>query len=114
MNVESGAKIKTPLYVVFVSTTEDAVSFPRISINAAAESSASLVEIHLGKEGCRYLSNEVIEARIGEGAHFEHTRLQFDSAEALHFSKLVFAQQTKSNFATKVLLFWWCYGSQRD
>jgi Fe-S cluster assembly protein SufD len=109
LRIEKGAKVGRPIHLVFIGTgsadTDTALAHhPRNLIIAGADSSAVVIESHVGlNKASAYWANPVCEISIDAGANLKHYKVQDDSRGATHlaFSRAVVA--AGGNFDSFVL-----------
>ena len=77
----------------------------RLSIHAEENSSAKFVETFLGLGSQKYFTSVFTEVICEAGSDIEHTKLQVESKNAFHVSKLVLTQKEKSRFTSNVFSF---------
>ena len=88
--------------VVYLTTGREQprVTYPRTLIDAAANSSVTVIETFAGPDGVRYLTNAVTEATIGDGASVEHYRLLTEGMDAYHVGVSRVLQHKDSAFSS--------------
>lgn len=96
--VPKNVEVSTRVHLVFVTTSSNAVAYPRVLITAAAHSRISLVEDYVGLGDGQYFVNAVTEAAIAENAEVIHTRVQRDGAAAIHIGKTAVTQARDSRY----------------
>lgn len=77
----------------------------RLSIIAEEESSLQLVETFVGLGSDRYFSSVYTDIICEAGSNVEHTKVQIESKNAYHVSKLKLVQKEKSKFTSNVFSF---------
>lgn len=90
--------VEKPIHLLFLSVTEDAVTFsqPRGWIVAEKNCQLTIVEEYTGSSS--YLTNAVTEIWLGENAQINHTRLQQESRTAYHIGKTAVNQKQDSRY----------------
>ena len=90
--------VEKPIHLLFLSVTEDAVTFsqPRGWIVAEKNCQLTIVEEYTGSSS--YLTNSVTEIWLGENAQINHTRLQQESRTAYHIGKTAVNQKQDSRY----------------
>jgi len=103
IEIANGAVIDVPIYIVYVSTgtrAAESVSHPRSLIIAGHHSQGTIVEQYIGLGSGRYFTNAVTESVVGDGAVIGYTKLQQESAAALHVGSLYVRQGRDSSFSS--------------
>jgi Fe-S cluster assembly protein SufD len=102
ISVADGADVRTPVHLVFVTTTARDGSVPmtnpRVVISAGTNSRLTLVESYSGDDGAAYFTNSVAEIELADGASLDHYRLQHESAAAYHIAALFVRQNRDSSY----------------
>lgn len=101
-----GMVLKTPIHLLFVSTTrgQPAVSHPRVLIVAEQDTKASIVESYIGLKDDPYWTNAVTEVVLGENARLTHYKLEREKPQAFHISTLQVHQARSSAFTSHAIL----------
>jgi Fe-S cluster assembly protein SufD len=86
VTVKRGAVLEGPVPLVFLTTTDDVASYPRVLLLAGENSQVSLVETFAsaGAEPGTRFTNAVTEIVAGEGAVVDHYRVQREGESAFH------------------------------
>lgn len=84
--IPKNVNLETPLQVTFVADGENSAAFPRLLVVAEENSSATVIESFVSKNGGRYFTNAIAEVVLKEGARVEHYRLQRESNQAFHLA----------------------------
>ncbi|MFN4280883.1 Fe-S cluster assembly protein SufD [Thermosynechococcus sp.] len=88
-----------PLEVFFVSSRQQqSVVSPRLSVEVAAHSQATLIERFLSLTGDHQFTNSVTELSLGAGARLHHVRIQHQSLTAIHIGATVVHQGQDSDY----------------
>jgi Fe-S cluster assembly protein SufD len=89
---------------VFISLPqgEHTVSYPRNLLILEDGAQAKVIETYIGPAHEAYLTNAVTELVLGQNAVAEHTKLEWESAEAFHIATLQVQQARSSNFVSHV------------
>src|SRR5262245_27334712 len=78
--IPKNVKLETPLQVTFLSDGPETASFPRLLVVADENSSATLIESYVSRDGDgRYFMNSIAEVVLKDGARLEHYRVQNES-----------------------------------
>ena len=88
-----------PIFLLFVSTQEQAMCHPRLRLKAARGSRSRVVEIHTSLAAG--FTNVVVEVELEENAKLEHTRLQCNSA--LHIANVAVQQKRGSTYISNAV-----------
>jgi Fe-S cluster assembly protein SufD len=99
VQIPAHTTVEKPIHLVFLSDpgATPRVTHPRTLVLVGAESSATLVESHVGREGEVYLSNAVSEVVLDADAALEHYRVQNESKAAFHVALLSVRQAQGSH-----------------
>lgn len=86
--IQENSLIEKPIHIISIGGNNKAsVTFhPRILVDAAAGSNATLLESHIGIGGETYFSNSVAEIGVGNGAVLRHYKLQNEHTNAFHIA----------------------------
>jgi Fe-S cluster assembly protein SufD len=78
VKVAAGQVVERPLQLTVASAADRqaAVDLPRVLVLAEPGSQLGLIETHAGGGSAAFLSNSVLQVRVGAGAQVEHTRLE--------------------------------------
>jgi len=92
------ARVPTPLVILHVSTGDgaDNIAYPRIIIEAAPGSSATIIEHHVAQGDHTPLSNSNTHIALGQDAQLEHYRVFATGADATHLDSLDVRQDRDS------------------
>ena len=82
--IPKNVELKTPLQITYVAEAENSASFPRALIVVEENSSATVIENFVSKNGGRYFTNSIAEIIVKDGARLHHYRLQRESKQAFH------------------------------
>mgnify|MGYP005858730277 CR=1 FL=1 len=74
---------------IYTGSQENFFTTNRTLVVAEENSSATIVEEHVGLSDNRYFTVPVSEFRLFEGAHVKHVKVQNDSKSAIHISRPV-------------------------
>lgn len=97
VEIARNAVLEQPLHLVFWTSADAPVmTHPRVLILAGRGSQASLIEHYIGAPDARYFTNAVTELVLGEGAVFDHYRLQHESGRAFHIAAFQAVQDRHS------------------
>ena len=77
-------KIDAPVELIFIATTENTASFPRVLVCAERGAEAALVEAYFRTDETQYFTDAVVEIVLADEAKLTHTRIQRESHAALH------------------------------
>jgi Fe-S cluster assembly protein SufD len=88
--VPKGVKIDEPIQLLFINTDEreQYVMTPRCLIVGDQSSEMTVVEDHIGLGDNVYFNCTVSEIALAENSHMTHVKLQRDSKNAYHISRL--------------------------
>jgi Fe-S cluster assembly protein SufD len=82
--IPKNVNLETPLQITFVADGQNTANFPRLLVVAEENSSATIIDNFVAKNGARYFTNAIAEIVLKDGARLEHYRLQRESNEAFH------------------------------
>ena len=85
--IPAGVSVAAPIHLQFISESSHgaaAASFPRVLVVAAENSAATIVESYASPGESVYLTNAIVEVRLGAGAHVQHFKVQRESTSAFH------------------------------
>ena len=85
--VPEGVTVKAPIHLQFISASSNGdapASFPRVLIAAEANSAATIIESYASPGESVYLTNAIVDVRLGAGAHLKHFKVQRESTSAFH------------------------------
>jgi len=91
-------KVATPLVILHVGigSDTDTVSYPRVIIEAAPGSSATIIEHHVAQGERAVVVNSTTQIALGRGAQLEHYRVFATGPDATHFDFLDLRQEHDS------------------
>ena len=73
---DASATIDKPVGILYVDSPSSVVVQTRVLVDLAPNSRVSVFEVCVSAEAGRQFTNSVFDARIGDGAHLDHVRLQ--------------------------------------
>ncbi len=90
LNVPANTKVETPIHFQFISTDthEPFFAVPRCLIIGGQFSKFTIVEDYVGLGQSVYFNSPVVEIKLDDGAHLLHTRVQRESPQAFHVSRV--------------------------
>jgi Fe-S cluster assembly protein SufD len=99
--VSRNQDLKTPIHLLFVSTSGEAptISHPRCLVVAESGSSLTLIEEFVALNAGGYFTNPVTEIWLEDNAQVNHTRIQRDSTTAFHIGKTAVSQGRDSRYS---------------
>jgi Fe-S cluster assembly protein SufD len=102
VEVGKDAVAEQPIHLLFLSVPKagPTMSHPRNLIVAGRGSQASVVETYLGVGGEPSFTNAVTEIRVGDGAVFDHYRIQQESDQGFHVATVQAVQGRQSVFSS--------------
>lgn len=101
LSVEKGAKIETPLELVFMRSGAAAMSHARAHITMGEGADVTIIERHVSPDGQASQSSAVTNYTVGEGASLSVLRTQDEGNEAIHLGEITLDLAAKSH--TKLL-----------
>ncbi len=99
VHIPAGISVELPIYLVFLSSGQEATSFPRTVVLAGENSQATVVEVHLGAAASATLSNAVTEIVLEPHARLAHHSIQKMSPAGFHVGHVAVTQQADSAFS---------------
>jgi Fe-S cluster assembly protein SufD len=101
LRIAEGVSLDEPLHLLFVASgAGDHVAHPRVVLDCAPGSTATVVEHYAAAGDSTYFNNVVTQATLGEGASLTHYKLQRESSRAFHVSTLAVHQGAGSRFTS--------------
>jgi Fe-S cluster assembly protein SufD len=106
VHIPRGKLVEEPIYLLFVSTAEDApsMSHPRILIVAEENSQATFVEDYVSLDGGAVLCNTVTELVAGDHTVLSHYMIEREHKEAFNVSTLRIQQGRSTNVVSHSVL----------
>lgn len=100
-----GLACDRPIEVIYVSQSAGraTVSYPRTLVVLGKGVRATVIERFLPADTGTYFTNAVTEVVIGEGAAFDHVKLQQEGPEAFHVANTQFVLAGRSRLTTHAL-----------
>jgi len=94
------------LHILHVSRADHGpfAAYPRTLIVLEEGSEAKVLESYVGLGG-RYFTNAVTEISLSRNSHFEHTRFQMESLEAIHIGTVACEQEEDSVLTSNNAMF---------
>jgi Fe-S cluster assembly protein SufD len=91
-------RMATPLVILHVAMGDgaDNIAYPRVIIEAAPESSATIIEHHVAQGNYTPVSNSTTQISVGRDARIEHYRVFATDADATHLDWLQIHQDQGS------------------
>src|SRR5437870_5322565 len=90
ISVPRGVELRTPIQLQFVSeptkSSAPAAAFPRVIIVGEANSAATIIESYSATAEGVYLTNAIVDLALGDGARFQHYKVQRESSGASHIA----------------------------
>ena len=98
--VPKSMKIEDPIQLLFINTDENKqyMLTPRSLIVGDQSSEMTVVEDHIGLGDNVYFNTPVSEIKLAENSHMTHVKLQRDSRNAYHISRLAADISRDSNY----------------
>jgi Fe-S cluster assembly protein SufD len=94
------AQVATPLVILHVSagSGDDNIAYPRVIIEAAPGSSATIIQHHVAQGEHTPLNNSDTHIVLKQDARLEHYRVYATGADAAHLDSLTVRQEKDSRF----------------
>ncbi len=98
LHLKITAHVPVPLVILHIATGESAddIAYPRVIIEAAPGSSATIIEHHVSQGEHTPLTNSDTHIALKEGARLEHYRVYATDAAATHLDSLTLRQDRDS------------------
>jgi Fe-S cluster assembly protein SufD len=88
LKLPRGQRIERPIHLLFIGQAVDEgarpAAFPRILIAVEENSEAAIIESYASPNDDVYLTNAIVDVRVGSGARLEHYKVQRESTNAFH------------------------------
>lgn len=88
LKIPRGRRIERPIHLLFIGQAgHDEVvpaALPRVLIVGEENSSATMIETYASPSDDVYLTNAIVDLRLGSRARFEHYKVQRESPNAFH------------------------------
>jgi Fe-S cluster assembly protein SufD len=85
--IPAGVSVSAPIHLQFISDSSNGAagaSFSRVLVVAAENSAATIVESYASPGESVYLTNAIVDVRLGASARVQHFKVQRESASAFH------------------------------
>jgi len=107
LHIPAGVKLESPVELFWLNSGGETplLAQPRNLVILEPGAEAVLVEHHLPGAGERYLHNGLTEIVLDPGAKLDHYRVQDESEQAWHFSRIVLDQGSDSRYHGITLAF---------
>lgn len=88
--IPSETKIEAPIHLLFVQTSANETYYvtPRVLIVGGHHAEANIIEDYAALDENVYFTAPVTEISLGENSHFTHVKLQQESKQAYHISRI--------------------------
>lgn len=98
--IPDSVRVEEPIQLLFVNTDEKEqfVMAPRCLVVGGRSSEITVVEDHIGIGDNVYFNAPVSEIKLAENSHMVHVKLQRDSRQAFHISRLAADISRDSNY----------------
>jgi Fe-S cluster assembly protein SufD len=97
--IPPGLHCERTIYLVHLAVSAEGASFPRTLIVAGANSSATVVEVHLGARGRVTMCNAASEVVLEPGAQLAYHTVQKSDPKGFHLGHVAVTQQSGSAFS---------------
>lgn len=88
LKIPRGQRIERPIHLLFIGQAGNngtrPAAFPRVLIVGEENSGATIIENYASPGDDVYLTNAIVDLRLGSGARFEHCKVQRESPNAFH------------------------------
>jgi Fe-S cluster assembly protein SufD len=101
IHVPENVTLDHPVEVVYLNTSpgDNALSQPHSLIMLAAGAQASIIERFTGADSSTYFFNGITAVSLAANARLKHYRLQSESSNAHHLSRIALRQDTASEYS---------------
>jgi Fe-S cluster assembly protein SufD len=113
VRVAAGATVEAPVVVAHWSDTPNLGTFPRLVIDAAPDSQASVIDYHASEEGVPLFTAPVVEASVGRAARLGYLNAQNLGLRTWHIGSQVSTVDTDATFTSTCAAFGGDYARQR-
>ncbi|MCH8567547.1 MAG: Fe-S cluster assembly protein SufD [Balneolales bacterium] len=98
--VKKGVALENPIHILHVTDASDASVYtaPRVFIYAERHSDSTVIEDFIGKGEHAYFTTSVSESVLEDESHILHVKMQRETAEAVHISRVASKLGRGSNF----------------
>ncbi len=102
IRVEKNISPEFPIHIVYFNNNKDsaAMHYPRNLIIAEANSTLTVIEEYISKEGSSDFTNTVTEIFIDNNASVNHYKIQNENHTSVHIGSLKVVQGTNTNFSS--------------
>lgn len=98
VRIARDTSVETPVHLLFLSTTPNAIQFPRLLVVAESGSKACLVEHYRSLHAERAHTLAVAEVYVHENANLEYVKVQNENQETVHVGLTEVRQDANSTF----------------
>jgi Fe-S cluster assembly protein SufD len=103
VHVPRGVALETPIRLLYLGASADAVMHPRTIVVLEDGAEASVLEHYAGPDGTVYFSNAVTQAVLGANSSLRHYKLQQEGDQAYHVAAIDVRQGRDSRFVSHSL-----------
>ena len=86
IHVARGCVVIAPIHLLFIASSKDVASYPRVLVVAEAGAQCTVVEDFVGVAEGPYLTDAVTELYVAESARVSHVKLQRETPTAFHIA----------------------------
>lgn len=107
IHIPDGKVIEDIIHILYITDTsdEEIIVQPRNLIVAGKNSQATIIEHYLSISDSIYFTNSTTEVIADENSVIDHIKLQEESKNAFHFSRMEVEQERYSNFTSHAVSF---------
>jgi len=100
-----GKVIEKPIHIIFVTSAngDKILTQPRNLFVAGKNSKVTIIEHYASEANDIYFTNSITEIVADENAIVDHIKLQEESTEAFHISRMEIDQERSSNFSSHLI-----------
>lgn len=97
--------VDKPIHIIFLTISDDEKIFvqPRNLFVADKSSQVTIIEHYVSDQNDLYFTNSITEIFNGENATVDHIKLQEESNQSFHISRMEVDQERNSNFSSHLI-----------
>jgi Fe-S cluster assembly protein SufD len=100
VHVAPGCSSNAPIHLLFLASSKDSASYPRVLVVAEAGAQCTIVEDFVGRVDAAYLTDAVSEFYVGQSARVSHVKLQREAHSAFHIANTSINVANSGYYAT--------------
>jgi Fe-S cluster assembly protein SufD len=110
LRVPANIVVEAPIHLVFISTNDSSITHPRNVFLIGNFAQATVIESFVSGAGHEHFTNAVTEVSTGNGAQFNHVKVNLESDDSYHIGTIqiqsardVVAKSYNLNFGGKIV-----------